>query len=171
MFKIIACTNLKRAIGNNGDLLYHIKEDLVNFRKMTAGNVVIMGRKTLESLPGGKPLDGRINIILTTDTEYGVEPNENVFITNSIQDTIDLCEAMFPDKEWFVIGGGSIYRQFLEKGLVSEMRLTLVHDDAEGDTLFPMYSEDEWRNYYDTAEMKTEGDNPLTYSFHVYKKK
>lgn len=169
MFKIIACINEKRVIGKEGKLLYHIKNDLANFKGMTVGNVVIMGRKTFESLPGGKPLPDRINIILTSDTEYGVEPADNVFITNSIQDTVDLCEALFPDKEWFVIGGESIYKQFMELDLVSEMRLTMVKDDEDGDTFFPEFSEDEWRTYYKSLPMyPTEN---LSFHFEILKKK
>ena len=71
MFKIITCINKKGVIGNEGKLLYHIKNDLANFKRMTVGNVVIMGRKTFESLPGGKPLNDRINIVLTHDAEWG----------------------------------------------------------------------------------------------------
>lgn len=169
MFKIISCINEKRAIGKDGNLLYHIKNDLNNFKSMTVGNVVIMGRKTFESLPNGKPLPDRINIILTSDTEYGVEPADNVFITNSIQDTVELCEALFPDKEWFVIGGESIYRQFMENGLVSEMRLTVVRDDMDGDVFFPEFSEDEWKTYYKSLTMYP--TDYLSFYFHILKKK
>jgi len=169
MFKIIACINKKRAIGKDSKLLYHIDNDLANFKSMTVGNVVIMGRKTFESLPGGKPLPNRINIILTTDVEYGVEPNDNVFITNSLQDTVELCQALFPDKEWYVIGGESIYRLFMEQNLVSEMRLTVVEDDKDGDTFFPEFSEDAWRTYYKSMNMWASAET--TFYFQVLKKK
>jgi dihydrofolate reductase len=169
MFKIIACINEKGAIGKDGNILYHIKNDLTNFKNMTVGNVVIMGRKTFESLPNGKPLPDRINIILTSDIEYGVEPSENVFITNSIQDTVELCEALFPDKEWFVIGGESIYKQFMELDLVSEMRLTVVRDDMDGDSFFPEFSEEEWKTYYKSLTMYP--TDHLSFYFHILKKK
>jgi len=169
MFKIISCINEKGAIGKDGKLLYHIKNDLSNFKSMTVGNVVIMGRKTFESLPEGKPLSDRINIILTRDTKYGIEPADNVFITNSIQDTVELCEALFPEKDWFVIGGESIYREFMELGLVSEMRLTVVKDDMDGDAFFPDFSEDEWRTYYKSLVMVTTANT--SFYFHILKKK
>jgi dihydrofolate reductase len=169
MFKVIACINQKMVIGKNRELLYHIKNDLANFKSMTLNNVVIMGRKTFESLPGGKPLSDRINIILTTDEEYGVEPADNVFITNSIEDTINLCEALFPDKEWFVIGGGDIYKQFMEKGLVNEMRLTVVNDYADGDVFFPEFDKGEWYTYYESLNMRTT-DN-TSFRFQVLKKR
>lgn len=171
MFKIIACINGKRVIGKEGRLLYHIKNDLANFKSMTVGNVVIMGRRTFESLPDSKPLENRINIILTTDTEYGVDPADNVFITNSIEDTVNLCEALFPDKEWFVIGGGDIYKQFMENGLVDEMRLTVVKDEADGDTFFPEFSEDDWRVYYKSMAQVSKKDYlETTFYFEILKK-
>lgn len=148
-FKIIACINQKRVLGNDGKLLYHIGNDLANFKRQTLNNVVIMGRKTYESLPNGEPLKGRVNIIITNDKEYGVDANfENVYIVHSVEDAIELCDAFFSDKEVFVIGGESIYRQFMEKDLVTEMRLTIVNDDAEGDAVFPEYNEEDWYVYY-----------------------
>ena len=166
MFKIIACFNKKRAIGKEGKLLYSIKNDLTNFKSMTVGNVVIMGRKTFESLPNGEPLKDRVNIILTKDTEYGVTPADNVFITNSIEDTVELCEALFSDKELFVIGGQSIYQQFMDKNLVSEMRLTIVDDETDGDSFFPEYKEEEWTTYYRTMEQLVDSLNPRSKTFH-----
>jgi dihydrofolate reductase len=148
-FKIIACINQKRVLGNEGKLLYHIGNDLANFKRMTVGNVVIMGRKTFESLPNGAPLKDRVNIIITTNEEYGVDAKfDNVYIVHSVEDAIELCDAFFTDKEVFVIGGESIYRQFMEKDLVDEMRLTIVNDDAEGDAVFPEYNEEDWYVYY-----------------------
>ena len=148
-FKIIACINQKRVLGNEGKLLYHIGNDLANFKRMTVGNVVIMGRKTFESLPNGAPLKDRVNIIITADEEYGVDAKfDNVYIVHSVEDAIELCDAFFSDKEVFVIGGESIYRQFMEKDLVNEMRLTIVNDDTDGDAVFPEYNEENWYVYY-----------------------
>ena len=144
MFKIITCINKKGVIGNKGKLLYHIKNDLANFKCMTVGNVAIMGRKTFESLPGGKPLSNRIDIVLTHDAEWGTEPADNLFIVNSIENAIGLCEAYFADKELFVIGGESIYKQFLDTGLIDEMRFTIVDNETEGDTHFPQFDNKCW---------------------------
>lgn len=148
-FKLIACINQKRVLGNEGKLLYHIGNDLANFKRMTVGNVVIMGRKTFESLPNGAPLKDRVNIIITSNEEYGVDAKfDNVYIVHSVEDAIELCDAFFSDKEVFVIGGESIYRQFMEKDLVNEMRLTIVNDDTDGDAVFPEYNEEDWYVYY-----------------------
>ena len=148
-FKIIACINQKNALGKEGKLLYHIGNDLANFKRMTVGNVVIMGRKTYESLPNGEPLKDRINVIISANEEFSVDSKfENVFIVKTIEDAVELCETLFDDKELFVIGGESIYRQFMERGLVDEMRLTIVNDETEGDVFFPEYNEDDWYVYY-----------------------
>jgi dihydrofolate reductase len=148
-FKIIACINQKNALGKEGKLLYHIGNDLANFKRMTVGNVVIMGRKTYESLPNGEPLKDRINVIISANEEFSVDSKfENVFIVKTIDDAVELCETLFDDKELFVIGGESIYRQFMERGLVNEMRLTIVNDETEGDAFFPEYNEDDWYVYY-----------------------
>lgn len=148
-FKIIACINQKRVLGNEGKLLYHIGNDMANFKRQTLNSVVIMGRKTFESLPNNEPLKDRVNIIITNNEEYGVNAEfKDVYIVHSVKDAVELCDAFFGDKEVFVIGGESIYRQFMEENLVDEMRLTIVNDDADGDAVFPEYNEDEWYVYY-----------------------
>lgn len=174
MFKIIACINQKRALGKEGKLLYHINSDLSNFARMTSYNgVLIMGRKTFESLPNGEPLKNRINIILSSSEDFGVDEKfDNVYIVRSIDDAIELCDAFFSDKELFVIGGESIYRQFMERGLVDEMRLTIVKDDADGDAFFPEYVEDEWYTYYKSMVQVSSWENvDKSFYFQILKKK
>ena len=167
MFKIITCINKKGVIGNEGKLLYHIKNDLANFKRMTVGNVIIMGRKTFESLPGGKPLNDRINIVLTHDAEWGTEPADNLFIVNSIEDAIGLCEAYFTDKDLFVIGGETLYNQFLKADVVDEMRLTIVDDESEGDTSFPQFDNKCWDIYYESLP-QVEGN--ISFTFQILKR-
>ena len=148
-FKLIACFNKKRVLGKDGHLIWRIGNDMANFKRQTLGNVVIMGRKTFESLPNNEPLKDRVNIIITNNEEYGVNAEfKNVYIVHSVKDAVELCDAFFGDKEVFVIGGESIYRQFMEENLVDEMRLTIVNDDADGDAVFPEYNEDDWYVYY-----------------------
>lgn len=160
-FKIIACINQKRVLGKEGKLLYHINSDIANFARMTSFNgVVIMGRKTYESLPNEEPLKDRINIIITSNEDYGVDPkHENVFIVHSVKDAVELCEAFFYDKEVFVIGGESIYREFMSGDLVDEMRLTIVNDDADGDVFFPEYDENDWYVYYKSMAQVSSWEN------------
>lgn len=148
-FKVIACFNKKRVLGKDGHLIWRIGNDLANFKRQTCGNVVIMGRATYESLPNGEPLKDRVNIILTHNEDFGIDPKyENVYIVHSVNDVVELCEAFFSEKELFVIGGESIYRQFMDEDLVDEMRLTIVNDEMDGDVFFPEYNEDDWYIYY-----------------------
>ena len=173
-FIIIACINQKRAIGKNGKLLYHIGNDISNFARMTKNNgVVIMGRKTFESLPNGEPLKDRINIILTSNEEYGVSKDfDNVSIVHSIRGVIELCEAFFSDKELFVIGGEALYRQFMDGDLVDELRLTIVKDDKEGDATFPEFNEDEWSTYYKSmAQVSSWEGVDKSFYFQILKRK
>lgn len=174
MFKIIACINKKGVLGKDGKLIYHIGNDLKNFAAMTKFNgVLVMGRSTYESLPNGEPLKDRINIVLTTNKDYSIDSSYgNVYIANSIQEVLDLCNAFFPNKELFVIGGASIYSQFMEMGIVDEMRLTIVEDDTDGDVFFPKYDANEWYLYYETMHQTSfENENKQTFYFQVLKKK
>lgn len=168
---VIACVNSHNVLGNDGKLLYNIKNDMQNFKSMTIGNVVIMGRKTFESLPNKRPLPNRTNIIITHDTNYGIIPSENddVYIVNSVQDANELCETLFSDKECFVIGGASIYKEFLDNNLVNEMRITEVDDDADGDTIFPFVDKNEWKTYFKTS-IQTDEKTNANFIYKILKK-
>lgn len=165
-YKIIVCINNKGYIGKCGNLMYRISNDLKNFKSQTIGNVVIMGRKTFESLPNGNPLPDRINIVLTSDVNYKYDAKDkNVFIFNSIEDIDSFCRLNLSHLEWFVIGGGKVYKEFLERDMCDEIRLTTVHDDAEGDTKLQL--PDDWRTYYKSG---IQVENGIEYDFSVLKK-
>lgn len=99
-------------IGYKGDLLYKISEDLKRFRRLTTGNIIIMGRKTLESLPDKKALPDRINVVITRDKNYKAD---DVLVVHSINELFDLIKRLNPDDQMdnFVIGGGNIGKQLL----------------------------------------------------------
>lgn len=108
---IILAADRKWAIGKDNDLLIHLPGDLKYFKKMTTGKTVIMGRKTLESLPGGKPLPNRRNIILTRSKDFEV-PGAEVF--HSIEDVLQLIKSgNLESDETFIIGGAEIYKQMM----------------------------------------------------------
>lgn len=138
--KIIVCANKKHCIGKNNNLLCYLPSDLKNFKKLTTNNVVIMGRKTFDSLPKGA-LPNRINIVITSDMSFFAP---NIIICHSIEECVDYCEKKCSDKEIFVIGGGSIYQSFLEKNLVKEIFMTFANNEIEGDVYFPILDEDKW---------------------------
>lgn len=124
------------AIGKNNDLLFHLPSDLKRFRKITSGHAVIMGKRTLFSLPNG-PLPNRRNIIITDVSGEIFEGCETVY---SIDEAV---EAVRNEDEAFVIGGGMIYRQFYP--IAGKLYLTMAHKDFEADTFFPEINFDEWR--------------------------
>ena len=108
---IILTADRNWAIGKDNDLLIHLPGDLKYFKRMTTGKTVIMGRKTLESLPGGKPLPNRRNIILTRSDDFQVSGAE---VLNSIEDVLHLIKSgNLKSDEAFVIGGADIYKQMM----------------------------------------------------------
>ncbi len=130
---ISAIAESNRAIGKNNQLLWDIKADMDHFRTLTTGHAVIMGEKTFHSI--GKALPKRINIVLTDNREFEAE---NVLVGYSIDEVLELAR-LHETEEVFVIGGGSIYTQFLP--LASRLYLTLVAGEFEADVFFPEYSE------------------------------
>ena len=165
-YKIIACINQMLSLGKDNKLLYHISSDLQNFKRITLGGVVIMGKKTYDSLPK-KPLLNRINIVITTDKNFNAD---GCIVVHSIEECIELCERMYHDKNCYVIGGGSVYQQFLDRNLVDTMYITEVTDSVEGDAYFPnvLMDRDKWSIFYRTD---TQHDRPskLNYFFTIYK--
>ena len=133
---IVACTR-DFAIGRDGDLLYHISEDLKRFKSLTMGHPIIMGRRTFESFPKGA-LPGRRNIVVTRNRAYTAPGIEAV---SSLEEAIALCGPDSPAP--YIIGGGEIYRQALS--LTDRIELTLIDATApDADTLFPKLEIDEW---------------------------
>ena len=108
--KIIVAVDKNWAIGKNGDLLLRIDEDLKRFREITIGNVIILGRKTLETFPNKKPLVDRINIIVTRNSVY---KNEKAVVCKSIEEAVEESKK-YVDKDTFVVGGGQIYNQMID---------------------------------------------------------
>jgi dihydrofolate reductase len=124
------------AIGRNNDLLFHLSDDLKRFKKITSGYAVIMGKKTLFSLPKG-PLPNRRNIVITDVPGEVFEGCDTVY---SIDEAV---EAVRNEKMAFVIGGGMIYRQFYP--IAGKLYLTMVHQDFEADIFFPEINFNEWK--------------------------
>ncbi|MBE0673779.1 MAG: dihydrofolate reductase [Bacteroidales bacterium] len=161
MISIIVAIARNYAIGRNNDLLWHLPDDLRRFKRITAGHCVIMGKKTWESLPV-RPLPGRRNIILTDNPGDCFDCSHTSF---SIEDALKQCSDC---SEVFVIGGGSVYRQFMD--IADRLLITWVDKDYEGDTFFPEIDPDIWEvsdnegDYFDDA-------NGFTYRYVTYLRK
>ena len=106
---LIAAVDNKWGIGYKNKLLISIPDDMKCFKEITMGKVCVMGRKTLESLPGGRPLSGRVNIVLTSDTTY---KKSDVIVVNSVEAALEKLKE-YDTNDVFIIGGESIYEQFM----------------------------------------------------------
>lgn len=132
---IAAIASGNRALGKNNKLIYKIHEDLERFKKLTSGHVVIMGRKTFESI--GRPLPNRMNIVVTS--EPSKLEGRGVFAVNSLREAFYLADER-EKKEVFVIGGAQIYEQAMWRA--DKLYLTIVEDNPkDADTFFPDYAE------------------------------
>ena len=118
-------------IGKGNDLLFHISADMKRFRALTGGGTVIMGRKTLDSMPGGKALPKRRNIVITRSADF---VREDVEVAHSLEEAIAMVAEEDPAKVW-VIGGGEIYKAMLPH--CKTCYVTHIYDEKECDTFFP----------------------------------
>ena len=141
MISLIAAVDKNNAIGKDNKLLFHIKEDLLFFKETTINHTIIMGRKTFEALPGVLPL--RKHIILTRDKNYKVN-DPQVKIESSLKSLLE--DLKDKDEEVFIIGGGEIFEQVMESGLVDKIYLTKINKSVEdADTFFPKIPNDKFK--------------------------
>lgn len=157
---LIVAVGADWGIGCEGDLLFSIPEDMKYFRTMTQGKVVVMGRKTLESLPGGKPLKNRTNIVLSQNPDYVVEGAQ---VCQSIAEVLATVRG-YAEDEVMVIGGAGIYRALLP--YCKRAYVTHVDATAPADTYFPdLTKEPGWALVKEGEQQEHEG---LHYRFCVY---
>ena len=137
---IISAVAKNGVIGrSNGEMPWHVKEEFQHFKNTTLGFPIVMGRKTFETL--GKPLKGRLNIILTN--RKGINyPFEDVKIFHSLNEAYSFCQKENYEK-LFVIGGGEIYRQAMDSA--DEMLISYMNFEAEGDVFFPNIDDEKWK--------------------------
>ena len=161
MISIIVAVSEDWGIGKDNELLWRIPEDLRRFRRLTTGNVIIMGKKTWESLPK-RPLPDRKNIVLTDIPD---EKIEGAITAYSIEDALSRCDRK---TEIFIIGGGSIYRQFMD--LADKLYITHVHRNADADIYFPVIDRKIWKVIETEDYTDNKGDTP-PYTYTVYERK
>ena len=139
---IIAAKTINNIIGSNNKLPWYLPDDLKNFRKLTENKIVIMGRKTYESI--GKPLPNRINIVVSSNTNLHLP--ENVYQSTTAKDSCKLARKISIEKnidEIYVIGGYTIYQAFLKRA--DKMYLTVIEKECSGDTSFPYFKQVFWK--------------------------
>jgi dihydrofolate reductase len=151
------------AIGKDNDLLWKIKDDLKLFKRTTAGHVVIHGRKSFESV--GFPLPNRSNIVITRNEDY---KTDGAFVTNSLEEAIELGHKLEMKGELFILGGAEIYRQSMD--LVDRMYLSEVDGTfPEADAHFPELDLTAWKQV--KCESYTESEfNEFAFDFCVWER-
>ncbi len=158
---IIVAIAENHAIGKDNDLLWHISKDLKRFKELTKGHYIVMGKRTYYSLPV-RPLPNRTSIIIT---DIPGEKIDHCLMAYSIDDAINKMDST---NENFIIGGGSVYRQFMP--LADKLYITRVHKAFEADTFFPEIPLTEWV-LTEKTDVNDDTQNDFTYSFEIYKRK
>lgn len=124
-------------IGADNQLIWHLSDDLKNFKKITSGHFIIMGRKTYESI--GKPLPNRTNIILSRNASFGPE---DCLVFATVEQALEFAKSQ-AQEEIFIIGGEQVYRSLFDRA--DKLYLTRVFANPEGDAFFPTLHYDKWK--------------------------
>lgn len=151
---IIVAMAENRVIGRDNQLPWHLPADLKHFKATTLGKPILMGRKTWESI--GRPLPERTNIVITRDENYTAS---GCVVVHSLDAALRAAEH---HAEVMIIGGAELYRQVLPQA--DTLYLTLVHGEFEGDTRFPQWETDAWREV-ERIDHEADDRNPHAYSF------
>ena len=160
---LIAAVDKNWAIGMDNKLLVRIPEDMKSFQKMTTGKVVVVGRKTLETFPGGQPLKNRTNIVLTSNREFQVKGAQ---VAHSMEELLEELKQ-YDSRDVYIAGGESVYRQMAD--LCDTAYITKIDYEYRADAWFPNLDErEEWELAVDSEE-QTYFD--LEYYFLKYEKK
>lgn len=161
VIKILVACDENRVIGKNNALIWHLPADLKRFKELTTGNVIIMGRKTFDSI--GRPLPNRITIVITRQMDY---QQEGVIIVHSLEEAILKAKSLHRG-DIYIVGGAEIYRMAME--VADEIELTLLHDIFEGDAFFPEIDSTVWKEVCKERGV-TDDKNPYQYSFVTYRR-
>lgn len=135
MISLLVAYSSNNVIGNKGTIPWHLSDDLKRFKQLTTGHSIVMGRKTFESI--GRALPNRRNIVITRNKKFQAE---GVEVVNSIGDALKLTKG---EEEIFIIGGGEIYRQSIDKA--DKIYATIIDTEIEGDTFFPRVNLQKWQ--------------------------
>lgn len=158
---LIVAIDENYGIGKNNQLLVHLPEDMKRFKRITDGHVIVMGRKTFLSLPK-RPLPGRKNVVLTTSPQ---NIKDECVAVSTIEDALSHCNS---DQENFIIGGDSVYRQFIE--LAQKLYITKIHNTFEADTFFPAIDMNAWK-IVESESHKADEKHKFDYTFVTYLRK
>jgi dihydrofolate reductase len=163
LISLLVAAAENNVIGRNNQLPWHLPNDLKYFKNMTWGMPVVMGRKTFESFH--KPLKGRTNIVITRQPDW---KQAGVIVARDISSALQAAASETDAKEVFVIGGGQIFQEILEKA--DRLYITRVHANVKGDVVFPPIPENEWK-LLSSRDMDKDDQHEFAYSFQVWVRK
>lgn len=156
---IVVAKSRNNAIGKDNDLLWRLPDDFRFFKQVTLDHAVILGRKTFDSLP--RLLPKRTFIIVTRQDNY--QAPEGHYAVNSLEAAFELAQEQLKVEEVFIIGGGVIYKDSLDQGLVDKMHITEVNAIIdEADTFFPEFNHRDW---YEERRVHHPVDDKHQYAF------
>ncbi|MFC5603405.1 dihydrofolate reductase [Sporosarcina koreensis] len=153
MISLLVAYDLNRVIGIDNKMPWHIPEELQYFKKVTMGKAIVMGRKTFESI--GRPLPGRLNIIVTRNKDYKAE---GVEVFHDLHKAIERGKAY--SDEVVIIGGAEIFN--LSMDIADRLYITIIRKEYEGDTFFPEH-DNSWKLVSESADHYTEDGTPYSY--------
>ena len=160
---LIAAADANWGIGKDGGLLVHLPGDLRYFKEKTSGKAVIMGRATLESLPGGKPLPNRTNIVLTSQTDFA---KEGCIVVHDMEELAAVCADYAPE-DMMVIGGEQIYMQLIRQ--CERLFITKIFEIYDADK--HLMNVDKMRSFELVWESDVQEETGVQYQFLEYRKK
>ena len=160
MISLIVAVSVNNVIGADGELPWHLPEDLKRFKAITMGKPMIMGRATFASI--GRALPGRRNIVMTRNSDFEAAGCD---VVSSMDEALAVAGSV---DEVMVIGGAEIYELFLPKA--DRIYLTRVHVDVQGDTCFPPLDADEWR-ITESANFPASNDRKLAFDFEILERR
>lgn len=162
MINLIVAYSENYVIGKNNKLIWRLDQDLKRFKKITLNNIILMGRKTFQSLP--KILPNRYHIVISKNFNFF---SPYVLIHNSLHDVIQNFRGSL-DKNIFIIGGGEIYYQSMP--FIDKMYITKIHIEVKGDVFFPFFDKKEW-NLVFSKFYKQDLGNEYNSTFLIYERK
>lgn len=155
---MIAAVGQNKELGKDNQLLWHLPEDLKFFKEQTMGKPIVMGKRTLDSLP--RLLPGRLHLVLT---HQEIEPNDQIRVFRDIDSLVEFITTL--EQEVMVIGGAQVYKEMLD--LSDKMLLTEVEASTEADVFFPDFDKSKW----DCEELSSHQEGPIRYKHLSYTRK
>jgi len=162
---LIVALSENGAIGNNGGLPWHLSADLRRFKRLTMGHVMLMGRKTWESI--GRPLPGRTSIVISRQRDYR-SGFDGVPVVVSLDNALAEARNVVDETaEVFVIGGARVYEMVFPR--VDRLQLTRVHAEVDGDVFFPTVNWDEW-HLVEEEQHPADAKNDFAHTYQVFER-